>query len=339
MKGIVLALIYVFLSQFNGYGQNYDKGISDDIYNLIRSKFISKWHYFRMKKNPLLSYEETHNEWGEWKYPYLVPNLIPKKFFDDNYSPVIKVRRWYPTFQKYNSDNKSIIINDTNFYIVEKSNGITGIKWDYFSDLTKLIPLDTMHVYVYDSLFPYDNRFLVYHTRDNKILFCSGNVQWDHPMNHSELNWLTRIDRIGYIRGVQFDVNFVQKIEREPLEEIRRLRPEYSNYVYAKGRTRYAFNKGRVLIGAPEGKEIDLIEYIFYSNDPDKTNDSDKNNMYEMRYVVPSEIKTISERRMERRKLSPEEWAVIKESILYEFYDYWETYFDIDAIQIGEDED
>jgi hypothetical protein len=339
MKKVVLVLIYVFLSHFNGYSQSYDENVPDDIYILIRSRFVSQWHYFRMQKNPSLSYKETYDEWGGWKYPYLVPNLIPKFFFDNDYSTVIRIQRWYPDLQKYNRDRRSIIINDTNFYIVEKGNGITGIKWDYFSDMTKLIPLDTMHVNVYDSLFPYDNRFLIYHTRDDKILFCSGNVQWDHPMNHLELDWLTRIDRIGYIRGVQFNIEFVQRIEGAPLEEIRRLRPEYPNYVYAKGRSKYVFSKRNVLIGAPEGKEIDLIEYIFYSNDPEKTKDPDTNNMYEMRYVVPSEIKTISERRMEQRKLSPEEWAVIEKSCLYDFYDHWEIYWDQDAPQIAEDED
>jgi hypothetical protein len=323
MKKIVLILIYASLSQFNGYAQNHN-GVTSDIYRFIERKFMTEWHYFRMQKNPLLSYEETHDEWGNWKNPF----LIPEEFYKKQYSPIINVRHW-ADFQKYNQKNGSVAILDTNFYLIEKSDGIIGVQWDYFSDTTKLIPLDTMHLNIYDSLFLYDNRFLVYHGLNNRILCCSGNVQWDHPRNYNELAWLRRIDRIGYIRGVQFDVKFVHEIKGKQLEEIRRLRPEYSGYVYASGRSSL-FSHGHILIGAPKGKEVDLIEYIFYTNNPDKTKDPDKNNIYEMRYVVPSDIKTVYDRRMERKKLSPEEWNIIKNSCLHDFYDYWELLLDID---------
>jgi hypothetical protein len=289
--------------------------------NMIARDFYTRWVYFRMRKNPALTYEETHDKYGHWKNPYDL--LLPSDF--SQYRKQIKIRHWYPDYQQYNSELKAVFIHDTSFYVIEKDNGITGIKWKIFWDSIGVpaIPIDTMHVNVYDSLFLYDNRFLAYHAIEgNRILFCSGNVSWDHPMNHRELSWLEGIERIGYIRGVQFNVEFVRKIKEAQLEEIRRLRPAYPNYVYASG-YRSSFCYGQILIGAPEGKEVDLIEYIFYSNDPVKTKDPDTNNIYEMRYVVPSEIKTISERRMERRKLPPEEWEQIKNSYLYEFYDKW----------------
>jgi hypothetical protein len=67
----------------------------------------------------------------------------------------------------------------------------------------------------------------------------------------------------------------------------------------------------RLLIGAPQGKEDQLIEFIYYCGIPAKTGDPDRNRLYEMRYIMPTEIKSISERRWEIRKLSDEEMEAL----------------------------
>jgi hypothetical protein len=122
---IRLLLICVFLSQLNGYAQNH-KGVTADIYRFIEREFMTEWHYFRMQKNPLLSYEETHDKWGNWKYPF----LIPEEFFDKQCTPIINVRHW-ADIQKYNQEKGYVAVLDTNFYLIEKGNGITGVGWSW----------------------------------------------------------------------------------------------------------------------------------------------------------------------------------------------------------------
>ncbi|MDR3286359.1 MAG: hypothetical protein LBT27_02830 [Prevotellaceae bacterium] len=89
-----IILILSLLSGIFAYTKAQNLPISEELFRQIRINFITDWEYFRMKKNPLLTYEETHTEWGYWKRPSQVKGLLPDSFYNKNYEPDIKVYRW-----------------------------------------------------------------------------------------------------------------------------------------------------------------------------------------------------------------------------------------------------
>ena len=270
----------------------------------FQMEFISKWLYFRMQKNPLLTCEETHTQWGEWKHPDKT-GIFPDTFFTKDYQPDIKVHTWEKIYKRPKNPYYEQI--QTPFlYVIEKGNGITGIRKKRWTDEI----LDTVQINCYDSIFPYDNRFLIKHNpyeTPRKFLFYSGNVSWE-PL------YKTYISEAGFMRGVQFGVEHVKELKREMMDSVRKLRPEYPDYVYATADESF-LSKRPILIAGPENRISDYIEYIFYTDDTIKTG-GDKYDFYEIRYVLPTVVKSISERRMIKRKLTEEEKKVVGSSYL-----------------------
>jgi hypothetical protein len=182
-------------------------------------------------------------------------------------------------------------------YLVEKGNGWTGYRY------TTGLRRDTVYSDVHDSIFPYDNRFIVCDKGKNKFTFHAGNVQWG---SWWDLGVILRVDYVGFVRGVQFDVDPVILYDSKLSEAIRKERPEYPDYEYTIA-LRSLFTDGHLLIGAPKGKEDQLVEFIYYTRDPAKTGELDSEHYYEMRYILPTEIESIKERRLEKRKLTEDE--------------------------------
>lgn len=273
----------------------------------IESQFYTDWLYFRMKANPLLSYEQTHDG-VNWK---LSPSrvLLPEKMRGKGYMPDIKISEWGKT-KSYVSDkfghNKFWEFYDTNkFYFVEKEDGYTGVKRTLMTDSI----IDIMRFNIYDSIFPYDNRFLAIlkettKTGDYRFTFHSGNVMWG---DWKDIGYMHDVDIVGYIRGVQFGIENVLKFNKDFSNKIKQFRPDFPDYVYTCNRWQSLLTPICVIIGAPYGKEDQLVEYIYYTNNVDKTGDTDKTHYYEMRYILPTQIKSIKERRLEKRLLTDAE--------------------------------
>lgn len=273
------------------------KPISEDLFYAIQVEFITDWAYFRMRRNPLLAYKETHTEWGEWKRPSQVKGILPDTFFTKNYEPDIKIYRWEYVYKRCPGCEQ---VRNPFLYIVEKEDGIAGIRREWFTH--KII--DTLRLNVYDSIFPYDNRFLVYYTEHEdvrKCIFYSGNVDWVEPFFNDDMT----IKDVAMLRGVQFGLEYVRKLEQKMIDSLRKLRPEYPDYVYVTADESFV-SRGKILIAGHEKTILDYIEFIFYSDDPIKTGDS-RGVYYEMRYLLPSNIKSITERRLVKRKLTEEE--------------------------------
>jgi hypothetical protein len=110
---------------------------------------------------------------------------------------------------------------------------------------------------------------------------------------------------MGYVRGVQFRVRHVHYFKQGYSDNIKKYRPEFPDYEYTRAQLSLLSN-GHLLIGAPEGKAGELIEFIYYTDNPKKTGD-ERGQYYEMRYILPSNIESIKERRLEKRKLTEEE--------------------------------
>ncbi|MDR1199923.1 MAG: hypothetical protein LBK94_13100 [Prevotellaceae bacterium] len=280
----------------------------------IRSRFITEWSYFRMQKNPLLTYEETHTEWGAWKRPDQVIGVIPDTFFTKDYEPDIKIYRWEDIYKRSLYCEHCEQVRNPFFYVIEKGDGITGIRHNVWTNEI----LDTLQLNVYDSIFPYDNRFLIYnpeYENPNKFIFYSGNVDWIEPFFNSKVT----IVGAAKMRGVQFGLEYVARVEQKITDSLRKLRPEYPDYVYATADESF-ISRGRILVAGHENSISDYIEFIFYSDDSIKTGDS-KGIYYEMRYLLPSNIKSITERRMVKRKLTEEEQNKMLRSYLRKFRD------------------
>jgi len=289
-------LIVLFLA-INLYAVAYSQEIPEEVESKILSEFKTSWFYFRMQKNPLMSYEETHNKWGGWKVPYdlFVPEIIyERRYGTEN----IKVSRWGEPSIK---GQGYVDMRTLPLFLVEKGDGMLYTREDYFTK-----EIDTIHINVYDSIFPYDNRFLVSNDAPGRYTLHGGNVEWS---KFYYVRAKTQIDYVGYVRGVQFGVDLVKYFNEALSERIRQARPDFPDYVYTEA-LQSMITTGRLLIGAPKGKEDQLIEFIYYSKDTVKTGDPDKSRLYEIRYVMPTEIKSISERRWEKRKLSDEEMEV-----------------------------
>jgi hypothetical protein len=329
-KSLIMLLFMFSLSmqaqnnqQTNGFVPPDYQGLPSEIYWKVVDAFISDWSYFRMQKNPLLTFEETHDKWGDWKNPFLIPDT----FFRKHYPPVIKITPWFPDAQADDERDKgSIIDNMYGCYVVEKGDGITGIKRDLWTQR----PLDTLHLNIYDSIFPYDNRFLICKTLNGGYRSFSGNATWGTW--YYDLFWYKDVASLGHIRGVQFEVKRVNHINKPQQDEIRQIRSEYPDYEYALANSSL-LSCGRLLIAAPKGKEDKLIEYIYYTNDSRKTKDKDKKNFYEFRYILPTEIKSVKERRQEVRKLSQEEYMMIDKSYLSKFIESnWEDLYEENVV-------
>lgn len=290
MKRLVILLLLT-----NIYSLIFCQEITREIKLDIQIQFETGWMYFRMQKNPLLSFEETHDEYGQWKRPSLVLHI--EKFINGNYWPSIKISYWgIPTSQK---GERYVRMDVPHLFLIEKGNGYTGIKKDYIAKKT----IDSVTVNVYDSLFPYDNRLLVANDGWGNYTFHSGNVDWG---KWDDVRFKRQIDMVGYVRGVQLGVDQVKYFDPEFSERIRQYRPDFPDYDYTESHKSGVTN-GRLLIGAPHGKEDQRIEFIYYSNNPAKTGDNNPRQWYEMRYIMPTVIKSITERRWEVRKLDKEE--------------------------------
>ncbi len=293
---IAIALVNLFISA-------HSQEVSLETKSDIESQFLSDWEYFRMQKNPELSYEETHDERGGWKRPF----LIPDKFYLDYYGSDLKYSNWGSPkgvfVDKQGGVNRFVNMGDSRIYLVEKKDGLLGLKEDLFTEEV----LDSMQLNIYDSIFPYDNRFLATARRTGKFTFHSGNVIWGE---WRDVGYIRQVDMVGYIRGVQFGVENVKYYSENFSANIRRLRPKYPDYEYTEAYLSQ-LSKSRLLIAAPRGKEDQLVEFIYYTNKPEKTGDTDINHYYEMRYILPTEIKSIKERRLEKRLLDEQERKMI----------------------------
>jgi hypothetical protein len=269
------------------YGQEISFGTK--IY--LRSDFVNFWEYFRMKTTPYLSYEETHDERGGWKTPF----FIPEKFYL-YYEPDVKISRWGT--DETNTNEYVDMSVPPRLYLVEKKDGLLGIKKDFFTGEI----FDSIQMNVYDSIFPYDNRFLACYIRTiesgvSQFTFHSGNVEWGE---WKDVGFAKDVDLVGYVRGAQFGVEKVRYYNWDFSAKIRNFRPDFPDYEYTAARKSLLTNAW-LLIGAPRGKEDQLIEFIYYSHRPSKTGDPDTNHYYEMRYILPTKIKSIKERRLEIR--------------------------------------
>jgi hypothetical protein len=266
----------------------------------LPSAFFTDWIYFRMLKNPLLSYEDIYRQDGLWESPYHL--FLPEKMLGNNYDYDVKISCWG---KSKTANYQYIDIRATYFYLIEKNNGLLGLKRSYFPEAI----LDSVQLNIYDGIFPYDNHFLAVRERtineDNyKFTFHSGNVQWG---TWKDAGFIRRVDYCGYIRGVQFGIENVFQFRQGFSDKIKQFRPEYPDYVYTCNRYRSLLTPVCVIIGAPQGKEDQLIEYIYYTNNVGKTGDTDESHYYEMRYILPTQIQSIKERRLEKRLLSDEE--------------------------------
>ncbi|MDR2406980.1 MAG: hypothetical protein LBE13_02545 [Bacteroidales bacterium] len=275
----------------------------------IRSRFITEWEYFRMLKNPLIPDEEKYEN-RSFKRPAILPDTFHTKW----YEPDIKIYRWEDVYKRCPPYINCEQVRNPFFYIIEKGDGIRGIRRNIWTDEI----LDTIQINSYDSIFPYDNRFLIYnpeYENPDKFVFYSGNVDWIEPF----FNNIVTIGGAAMMRGVQFGLEYVEDLQPKFTDSLRKLRPEYPNYVYATAGESF-ISRGKILIAGHENSISDYIEFIFYSDDPTKTGDS-TSVYYEMRYLLPSNIKSITERRMEKRKLSDGEQKKMLSSYLRNFRD------------------
>ena len=316
MKKIV-CIVWLVLNGLTSFAQ---RGLnSEERFILERRIFITDWIHFRMWVNPALSYEETHDQWGSWKNPFTLFNYDA---FSDYYIADLKVHnwdslQWRQQIRYGNPRNTYAHISIKGYYVIEKGNGLPGV-WNEWRPLEEGVP-DTFTLHVYDELFPYDNRFLVYYDpkNKNKAVYYSGNVNWDTNEKYGGMP----IEYAALMRGVQFGVERVCRISDVKRDSLRKLLPNQPNYNYVTAEASF-LNTGNLIIGGPEGKEHLLIELIYYTDDPKKTGDAEKV-FYEMRYILPTKINSIKERRLEKRKLSDEETQLLQSSYLCEFIDKW----------------
>ncbi|GAB6013490.1 hypothetical protein [Viscerimonas tarda] len=269
------------------YSLCYCQKIDQEKERRIKNDFITKFAYFRLLTNPLLSDEDKHDKFGEIQHSNVYKDSV-------YYSSIIlKISHWGSPIgggQGYKVDMSA----PPYLYLIEKGNGLTGIRY---------MLGDTISSSVYDSIFPYDNRFLACDMGGNEFSFHGGNVSFG---NWRDIGFPHTVDYVGFVRGVQFGVDAVVYYNSEFSESIRKERPEYPDYEYTYAK-RSLLSDWQLLIGAPKGKEDQLVEFIYYTRDPAKTGEPDSEHYYEMRYILPTNITSISERRFEKRRLTEEE--------------------------------
>ena len=317
MKKIIIAISFIVIFSTDMHGQMIDR-IPE---SRIKAHFISSWLYFRMRQNPLLSYEETRYRGGEWRRPWEM--FMPPEF-TIWHSPDIKILPWYDESLNPRLGFISFGDNTDGLYIIEKGSGITGVKWEYFVDgvmTGNKFPVDTVHVNVYDSIFPFDNRFLAYVTPSGEIGFYSGNISWGSWRN---LNMDIDLLGVSYIRGVQFGLQRLRRLPDGWITNIRENLPEYSDWDFVFAAKSF-LTGGRLLITAPPEQAHEHLEFLFYSDHPEKTGD-EEGVFYEFKYIYPTATRSISERRLEKRKLSPEELENIWDTSLRHFFDFWRPF-------------
>ncbi|NDV45665.1 hypothetical protein D0T49_01190 [Paludibacter sp. 221] len=303
MKRIILYSISLFFFVQNFYSQETEYPADITYYN-FESRFFSSWVNFRAKKNPFIP-KEKHNMYSsEYTNPFDL--IIPEVYYTERYSPPnIKITKWGET--KYRNKTG---FGDFDFYLIEKEDDYIALRRNWRTGEV----LDSMYINAYDSIFPYDNRSLAYiDYLDKQIKFFSGNVMWDY-WETTGLHSIERLNSVAYIRGVQFAVDGVSWINSAFSDSVRSLRPEYPDYEYTDA-IESLLSYGKLLIASPKGKATEYLEFIFYSGIGKRTGDED-GIYYEFRYILPTEIKEITERRLEKRKLTEEEFEVLKHSIL-----------------------
>jgi hypothetical protein len=267
--------------------------------------FFTDWLYFRMVTNPTLNDKETRDEWGRWKNHWKV--LLPPDF-DTDYQSDIKITPWCcPPF----------IVKD--WYVVEKKDGLTAIKWDYFT-YDKITPIDTVHYNVSDSLYLYDNRFLAVNV-DGRIRFYSGNIRWD---DWRKLNIPNQLRLVAYIRGVQFGLQDIDYLKKEWIPDIEAIYPEYVDWDFVYSFFAPVLTHGRVIVTSPKGKALEYLEFLYYTDNPERTGDKE-DVYYEMKYKLPTTITSIKERHLEKRKLTREEVKHLRETSLTWFFGTWKA--------------
>ena len=307
---ITISLICVFLTNMQGQ-------VDRSLKFTIEQQFFSSWLYFRLTKNPMFSEEIRNPPRGEMRRPW--QHLLPPEYTYD-YQPDIKILPWYD--ESLNSGLGFEFFGYTDgLYIIEKGDGITGVKSEFNVSILERIPVDTMHVNVYDSIFPFDNRFLVYVSNSGEIGFYSGNIGWDNWRN---LNMSRGLVGVAYIRGVQFGLQRLRRMPDEWITGVRENLPQYDGWDFAFA-DRSFLTYGRLLITAPPNQAPDHLEFLFYSDHPQKTGD-EEGVYYEFRYILPTIINDISERRLEKRKLTPEEVQKMRETDLRYFVDPWQRW-------------
>ena len=316
MKKVIILLFCLSMAFYTNAQEKTLKDVQEEFKQLISGWFFSDWLHFRMAKNPLLSYDEKYR-YGQLRTS--ASFLLPDNFFKDWYNAQFKIHVWGDMPEaKYDDWLGYFVVRSPYYFIIEKGDGITAVKSIYSPN--KEQGPDTLRLNIYDSIFSYDNRFLVrYNVNNKRIEYLSGNVLWSDLKDDPFSTFNSRIIDAAFARGVQFGLRRIPKTEmdKKMTDSIRRLRPEYPNYVYTTADKSY-LTAGRLLVGGPENKVSDYIEFIYYTNDPAKTGDS-THTCYEMRYVLPTDIESITERHMIKRKLTDEELEMIRKSYLIHF--------------------
>lgn len=293
MKKVLILILFLT----NVFGIIYCQKIDQEVELKIQIQFETDWLYFRMLKNPLLPDTEKYVDRSRAN-PYDM--LISKKIHGRGYFPYPKVSHWgEPRLLASSRGERYVNMGMPHLFLIEKGDGILYEKKEYFTDKV----IDSININVYDSIFPYDNRFIVANDGFGHYTFHGGNIEWG---DWKDVRFSKTIDCIGYVRGVQFGVDNVRYFDYELSERIRQARPDFPDYVYTEAH-HCDIMMGRLLIGAPKGKEDRLIEFIYYCDNPAKTGDPDRSHLYEMRYIMPTNIKSISERHWEKRRLSDKE--------------------------------
>lgn len=277
----------------------------------IQFEFDTRWMYFRMLQNPLIPNEKKYVDGSRARPSDLFPL---EKIYSEGYLPEIKISKWGKSKGSLPSKtgiNQFVDLGDCcGFYLVEKADGYTAAKRAFMTDSL----IDRVHLDIYDSIFPYDNRFLVKYLYTDKksfserFSFHGGNAEWG---DWRETGFMHEVDIVGYFRGVQFGIEDVFRFRFDFSEKIRKFRPSFPDYVYTCNARPSLLSRRWVIIGAPKGREDQLVEYIYYTNLPAKTGDADKTHYYEMRYVLPTVTESVKERRLEKRRLTDEEQKYI----------------------------
>ena len=312
MKRLIILLIFVSMGFHSNAQEKTLKDVQEELKQIIQQKFFGSWLYFRMLANPLLTKEDKL--WnGQLRNPSF---LVPDNFFKDWYNAQFKISVW-EDMQEHKDDLRMGYreIYSPYYFIIEKGDSITAVKSIYSPN--KDNGPDTLRLNIYDSIFPYDNRFLVrYNVNNQRIEYLSGNVEWSRLNDDPFATNSRPINSAAFLRGVQFGLRQIprQEMEKKMIDSLRGIRPQYPNYVYTTA-NKSDLTTGRLLVGGPENKVSDYIEFIYYTINPEKTGDSTYA-WYEMRYLLPTRIESITERHWVKRKLTDEEVYILRHSYL-----------------------